>query len=121
MESIQIFDTVMPLSVPDHDVFDNSSAFFQTRMLIYMDRLLDANLDLNKEALEFIFFILNPELATNYYKSIKNLLPPKKNPKGPARTFLSRTQPHFPTLARKSLICFPEKPEIRRESLSDKH
>ncbi|MCL5124488.1 MAG: ATP-binding protein [Deltaproteobacteria bacterium] len=56
-----------------HVISDDPSVFFHRKMLTYMDRLLRSNLDINKDPLEFLYFILGPELATDYYESIKNL------------------------------------------------
>ena len=67
-----------PSSVSQVEVCDNSLAFLQRRMLTYMDRLLKANLNLDKEAFEFLHFVLSQELATEYFKSIKELVPEQR-------------------------------------------
>ena len=43
-----------------------------------MDRLLKANLNLDKEAFEFLHFVLNQELAADYFKSIKEMVPEQR-------------------------------------------
>ncbi|MEI7451304.1 MAG: hypothetical protein WCJ75_16975 [Desulfomonile sp.] len=43
-----------------------------------MDRLLKANLNLDKEAFEFLHFALNQELAADYFKSIKEMVPEQR-------------------------------------------
>ena len=68
-------------TVSDTKVSDNSLAFLQTKMLTYMDRLLNANLHLNKEAFEILYWLLNRDLANDYVQTIKDLIPEQKIPK----------------------------------------
>ena len=63
--------TVIPSTVSEVDVSDNSSAFSQMKMLTYMDRLLNANHDLDKEAFEFLYWMLNRDLAASYVNQSK--------------------------------------------------
>ncbi len=72
---------IKPSTVSEVDVSDNSLAFLQTKMLMYMDRLLNANLNLNKEAYEILYWLLNRDLANDYVKTIKELIPEQKRPK----------------------------------------
>ncbi len=72
---------VIPSTVSEVEVSDNSLAFLQTKMLTYMDRLLNANLNLNKEAFEILYWLLNRDLANDYVKTIRGLIPGKKIPK----------------------------------------
>ena len=62
----------------DTEVSDNSLAFLQKRMLTYMDRLLNANLNLDKEAFEILYWLLNRDLANDYFQTIKELIPEQK-------------------------------------------
>jgi hypothetical protein len=68
-------------TVSDTKVSDNSLAFLQTKMLTYMDRLLNANLNLNKEAFEILYWLLSRDLANDYVKAIKELIPEQKRQK----------------------------------------
>ena len=43
-----------------------------------MDRLLKANLNLDKEAFEFLHFALSRELSADYFKTIKELVPEQR-------------------------------------------
>ncbi len=54
------------------DVPDNSLAFLQRKMLTYMDRLLKANLNIGKEALEFFYWLVNRDLAADYVRQSRN-------------------------------------------------
>jgi transitional endoplasmic reticulum ATPase len=63
------------------DVPDNSLAFLQKKMLTYMDRLIKANLTLGKEALEFFYWLVNRDLAADYVRTIKEMLPEQKRQK----------------------------------------
>ncbi len=68
-------------TVSDTEVSDNSLAFLQRRMLTYMDRLLNANLNLNKEALRILQWLLNRDLCSDYVKTIQKLVPKQNKPK----------------------------------------
>ena len=65
------------LNISEVDVPDNSLAFLQRKMLTYMDRLFKANLTLDKEALEFFYWLVNRDLAADYVRTIKELAPEK--------------------------------------------
>ena len=69
---------IKPSTVSEVEFSDNSFAFLQTKMLTYMDRLLNANLNLNKEAFEILYWLLNRDLANDYVKTIKELIPEQK-------------------------------------------
>ena len=47
-------------------------------MLTYMDRLLNANLNLDKEAFEILYWLLNRDLANDYVQTIRELIPEQK-------------------------------------------
>ena len=68
-------------NISEVDIPDNSLAFLQKKMLTYMDRLLKANLKLGKEALEFFYWLVNRDLAADYVKTIKELVPEQKRQK----------------------------------------
>ena len=72
---------IKPSTVSEVEFSDNSFAFLQTKMLTYMDRLLNANLNLDKEAFEILYWLLNRDLANDYVKTIKELIPEQKRPK----------------------------------------
>jgi ATPase family associated with various cellular activities (AAA) len=61
-------------------VSDNSFEFLQKKMLTYMGRLLKVNLNLDKEAFDVLYWLLGPNLANNYLKTIKELIPEQKRP-----------------------------------------
>jgi transitional endoplasmic reticulum ATPase len=82
MRQIQNHPTTISNHVPDVHASDNSSAFFLRKMITYMDRLLASNHDLDKEAFDFLYFILNRDLAASYVNSIKDLAPNAKQPEG---------------------------------------
>ena len=67
-------------SILDTDGNENSSTFVHKKMLTYMDRLLEGNLELGREAFEFLHFCLNHDLAAELLNSIMKLLPPTKLP-----------------------------------------
>ena len=81
MELIKANGRVKLSNISEVDVPDNSLAFLQKRMLTYMDRLLKANLNIGKEALEFFFWLVNRDLAADYVRTIKELVPEQKRQK----------------------------------------
>jgi transitional endoplasmic reticulum ATPase len=72
---------IKPSTVSEVEFFENSFAFLQKKMLTYMDRLLNANLNLDKEAFQILYWLLNRVLCSDYVKTIKELLPEQKRPK----------------------------------------
>ncbi len=66
MGQIQSHQSTISNHAPDVHVSDNSSAFFRKKMITYMDRLLASNHDLDKEAFDFLYFILNRDLVASY-------------------------------------------------------
>jgi transitional endoplasmic reticulum ATPase len=72
---------IKPSTVSEVDISDNSLAFLQTKMLMYMDRLLNVNFNLDKEAFEILYWLLNRDLANDYFQTIKELIPEQKIPK----------------------------------------
>ncbi|MCL5126369.1 MAG: ATP-binding protein [Deltaproteobacteria bacterium] len=73
--------TVKPSTGSGVDVSDNSYAFLQKKMMTYMDRLLNANLNLDREAFEILYWLLNHDFANDYVQTIKDLIPEQKRPK----------------------------------------
>ncbi len=47
-------------------------------MLTYMDRLLEANLNLDREAFEFLHWLLKPNLASNLVRTLRELTPAER-------------------------------------------
>ncbi len=82
MGQIQSHQSTISNHAPDVHVSDNSSAFFHKKMITYMDRLLGSNHELDKEAFDFLYFVLNRDLAASYVNSIKDLAPKVKQPEG---------------------------------------
>ena len=72
---------IKPSTVSEVEFSDNSFAFLRTKMLTYMDRLLNANLNLDKEAFEILYWLLNRDLANDYVQTIKELIPEQQIPK----------------------------------------
>ncbi len=69
---------IKPSTVSEVEFSDNSLAFLQTKMLMYMDRLLNVNFNLDKEAFEILYWLLNRDLANDYVQTIKELIPEQK-------------------------------------------
>ncbi len=81
MELMKANHPVNLLNISEVDVPDNSLAFLQKKTLTYMDRLIKANLTLGKEALEFFYWLVNRDLAADYVRTIKEMLPEQKRQK----------------------------------------
>lgn len=56
------------------------AAFVHRRLLTYMDRLLRSGLELTKETFDFLYDLLNPELANNFFSSLTKLVPDDQQP-----------------------------------------
>ena len=69
---------VKPSNGSQVEVFDNSLAFLQKKTLTYIDRLLMANRNFDKEIFEIIYWLLNRDLANNYFETIQKLIPKEK-------------------------------------------
>jgi len=69
---------IKPSTVSDVEFSENSFAFLQKKMLTYMDRLLNANLNLDKEAFQILYWLLNRDLCSDYVNTIKELIPEQK-------------------------------------------
>ena len=80
MRQSQACQSLSSLKVSKVDVSDNSFEFLQRKMLIYMWRLLNANFNLNREAFDFLYWLLGSELANDYVKTIRELVPEQKRP-----------------------------------------
>ncbi len=80
MTQSHAFSSVSSLNVPEVDVPDKSFEFLQKRMLTYMSRLLKVDLDLDKEFFGVLYWMLNRDLANDYVKTIKELIPEHKRP-----------------------------------------
>ncbi len=61
-------------------------------MLTYMNRLLNVDLNLDKEAFEILYWMLNRDLANDYVKTIKELVPEHKRPKTMSQMSLLKTR-----------------------------
>ena len=72
--------SVSSSNVSKANASDRSSEFLQRKMLAYMDRLLNANLNLDKEAFEILYWLLNRDLANDYVQTIRELIPEQKRP-----------------------------------------
>ena len=80
MTQSHAFSSVSSLNVPEVDLPDKSFEFLQKRMLTYMSRLLKVDLDLDKEFFGVLYWMLNRDLANDYVKTIKDLIPEQKRP-----------------------------------------
>ncbi len=81
MELMNANRPVKPLTVSQVEVTDNSLAFLQKKTLTYIDRLLMTNRNLDKEIFEIIYWLLNRDLANDYFETIKKLIPKEKEQK----------------------------------------
>ena len=80
MRQSQACQSVSSLKVSKVDVSDNSFEFLQRKMLVYMWRLLNANFNLNRDAFDFLYWLLNSDLANDYLNTIRELVPENKRP-----------------------------------------
>jgi transitional endoplasmic reticulum ATPase len=63
------------------DTSDNSSDFLQRKMLTYTWRLLNVNLNFDREVFNFLYWLIRSELANDYVKTIRVMVPEHKRSK----------------------------------------
>ena len=72
--------TVIPSTVSEVEVSDNSSAFLQMKMLTYMDRVLGTNREMDAETFQALHWMLGHESSVAYVKTIASMVPEQKRP-----------------------------------------
>ena len=60
------------------DLGDDSMMFLNRRMVIYLARVIKTNCDLSRDFFEFLYHVLNPELAFEFMESLMKLVPSEK-------------------------------------------
>ncbi len=61
-------------------VSDNSEAFLRSRLMTYMQRVMNQNLELDEDIFEALYWMLGRESCLNYLQSIAKLVPDRECP-----------------------------------------